>query len=113
MTYRQSETYNIYICRDKRNNREKGVNIGIKVFSPKDLKIVRGKRLPVTVLQQSTYAALLEQAIQKWNAYDKNFDRSKEFVLLCDDDRCAQFMPGRRNSYIINNTCCLVQEHAF
>lgn len=30
------------------------VNIDIKVISPKGLKIVRGKRLPVTVLQQST-----------------------------------------------------------
>lgn len=76
------------------------VNIGIKVFSPKGLKIVRGKRLPVTVLQQGTYAALLEQAIQKWSAYDKNFDKSKEYVLLYDDDRCAQFMPGKRYSYI-------------
>ena len=76
------------------------VNIGIKVISPKGLKIVRGKRLPVTVLQQSTYAALLEQAIQKWSAYDKNFDQSKEYVLLYDDDRCAQFMPGKRYSYI-------------
>ena len=76
------------------------VNIGIKVISPKGLKIVRGKRLPETVLQQSTYAALLEQAIQKWSAYDKNFDQSKEYVLLYDDYRCAQFMPGKRYSYI-------------
>jgi hypothetical protein len=43
---------------------------------------------------KSTYAMLLEQALQKWSAYDKNFDASKEYVLLYDDDRCAQFMPG-------------------
>ena len=70
------------------------VNIGIKVMSSKGLKTIRGKRLPLLVPQQSTYAALLEKAVQKWSAYDKKFDGSKEYVLLYDDDRCAQFMPG-------------------
>ena len=51
--------------------------------------------LPVAVSHQSIYAILLEQAVQKWSAYDKNFDASKEYVLLYDDERCAQFMPGK------------------
>ena len=85
--------------RSKKKNTAKvekkvSVNIGIKVMSTNGLKTVRGKRLPVTVSQQSTYAMLLEQALQKWSAYDKNFDASKEYMLLYDDDRCAQFMPG-------------------
>ena len=70
------------------------VNIGIKVMSSNGLKTVHGKRLPLLVPQQSTYAALLEKAVQKWSAYDKKFDGCKEYVLLYDDDRCAQFMPG-------------------
>ena len=63
------------------------VNIGIKVMSTNGLKTVRGKRLPVTVSQQSTYAMLLEQALQKWSAYDKNFDALKNmcyFMMMTD-----------------------------
>ena len=53
-----------------------------EVKKPDGLKAVHGRRLPVTVSQQSTYAILLDQAVQKWSAYDKNFDKSKEYALL-------------------------------
>jgi hypothetical protein len=85
--------------RSKKKNAAKeekqvSINIGIKVMSSNGLKTVRGKRLPLLVPQQSTYAMLLEKSVQKWSAYDKKFDGSKQYVLLYDDERCAQFMPG-------------------
>ena len=81
------------------------VNIDIKMMSSNGLKTVLGKRLPLLVPQHSTYAILLEKAVQKWSAYDKKFDKSKEYVLLYDDERCAQFMPGWYFSCASNLKC--------
>ena len=41
-----------------------------------------------------------EASNTKVECYDKNFDKSKEYVLLYDDHRCAQSMPGKLYSYI-------------
>lgn len=95
MKAKSTERQSASSFRSKKKNSAKeekkvSVNIGIKVISSNGLKTVRGKRLPVTVSHQSTYAILLEQAVQKWSAYDKNFDASKEYALLYDDERCAQ-----------------------
>lgn len=79
-----------------RSKKKNPAKIEKKVSVNIDIKVI----CDCLTAKYCTYAALLEQAVQKWSAYDKNFDQSKEYVLLHDDDRCAQFMPGKRYSYI-------------
>jgi hypothetical protein len=65
-----------------KEEKQVSINIGIKVMSSNGLKTVRGKHLPLLVPQESTCAMLLEKSVQKWSAYDKKFDGSKQYVLL-------------------------------
>ena len=71
------------------------INIGLKQLCEEEIKIIRGKRLPLSVPQSATYKLILEKAVKKWKAFDRRFDASKGYVLLFDDDTDAQFMPGK------------------
>lgn len=71
------------------------INIGLKELCDVGLKTIRGKRLPLRVPQSATYDVILQKAVQKWSAYDKKFDASKQYVLLYDDETYARFMPGK------------------
>ena len=63
------------------------------------LKTMWGKRLPVTVPKNGTYAVILDKAVNKWQAFDRNFSNEEEHVLLSDDGRHAQFMPGGHKNF--------------
>ncbi len=70
------------------------INIGMKRLVDEALKNVHGKRLPLTISKDSNYAHILEKAVPKFKAFDRNFNHEVEYVLLYDDGQCAQFMPG-------------------
>ena len=64
----------------KDDNKEVTINIGLKRFDDEDLKTVRGKRLPIAVHANATYATILEKAVAKWKAFDRRFEKAKEYV---------------------------------
>ena len=70
------------------------VNIGFKYLNDGELKTVKAKWLPITVPQSANYNTLREKAINKWDAFNRNFDATKKYVLLLDDGSEAVFMPG-------------------
>ena len=70
------------------------INIGFKYLKNSELKTVRAKRLPITVSQSANYNILREKAISKWDAFNRDFDATKKYVLLLDDGSEANFMPG-------------------
>ena len=82
------------------------INLGIKRLENFDLKTIRGKRLPIMVPRNATYKTILEKGIEKWTAYDRNFNALKDYVVLYDDGTLAQFMPGERLTiyYILHYT---------
>lgn len=45
----------------KDDNKEVTINSGLKRFDDEDLKTVRGKRLPIVVPANATYATILEK----------------------------------------------------
>eukprot|EP00794_Sanderia_malayensis_P011620 gene11620-12817_t len=74
--------------------------IGRKQLSEdKKLKTMWGKRLPVTVPIDGTYAIILDRAVNKWQAFDRNFSSEETYVLVYDDGRHAQFMPGGHENF--------------
>ena len=75
------------------------VNIGFKYLKNGELKTVKAKRLPITVSQSANYNILREKAITKWDAFNRNFDATKKYVLLLEDGSEAVFMPGRFSLY--------------
>ena len=79
----------------KDDDMEVTINIGLKRFDDEDLKTVRGKRLPIAVPANATYATILEKAEAKWKAFDRRFETTKEYVLVYEDGTHALFMPGR------------------
>ena len=83
--------------------KEVTINIGLKRFDDEDLKTVRGKRLPIAVHANATYATILEKAVAKWKAFDRRFEKAKEYVLLYEDGTHALFMPGSCFKVIIRS----------
>ena len=90
----------------KDDNVEVTINIGLKRFDEADLKTIRGKRLPIAVPANATYATILEKAVAKWKAFDRRFETTKEYVLLYEDGTQALFMPGRLTVFF-NSYCRL------
>ena len=70
------------------------ITIGRKHFIDGKLKNVWGKRLPITVPKSASCSFILEKALNKWKAFDRNFDDKIEYLLVYDDGGSAQFMPG-------------------
>ena len=82
--------------RKKNKNQDEQVTvfIGVKQLVGEDLKTVRGKRLPICVPKSASYAVILEKAKEKYKAFDRKFDSENKYVLLYEDGSQAQFMPG-------------------
>ena len=103
----------------KDENTEVIINIGLKRFDDDDLKTVRGKRLPIAVPANATYATILEKAVAKWKAFDRRFETATEYVLLYEDGTQALFMPGSCFKVIIRShidndmlfTCEIISVH--
>ena len=70
------------------------INIGLKRFVNGEIKTVWGKRLPISVCRNATYAHILQKGVEKWKMFDRNFNSEEKYVLLYEDGSCAQFMPG-------------------
>ena len=70
------------------------INIGLKRFVNGEIKTVWGKRLPISICRNATYAQILQKGVEKWKVFDRNFNSEEKYVLLYDDGSCAQFMPG-------------------
>ena len=70
------------------------ISIGRKHFIDGKLKNVWGKRLPIKIQKSATCSDILEKALSKWKAFDRNFDDKIEYLLVYDDGGSAQFMPG-------------------
>jgi len=88
----------------KDDNMEVTINVGLKRFNDEDLKTVRGKRLPITVLANATYATKLEKAVAKWKARRLTGDlRQPQSMSLYEDGTHALFMPGSCFKVIIRS----------
>eukprot|EP00794_Sanderia_malayensis_P018331 gene18331-20153_t len=70
-----------------------------KHFVDKRLKTIWGKRLPITIPSKATYATVLEKALEHWKAFDCHFNYDIQYVIVYDDGRCAQFMPGTNKDF--------------
>jgi hypothetical protein len=80
------------------------INIGQKKFVNGEIKTVWGKRLPISVFRKGTYAQILQKGVEKWTAFDRNFNGAENYVLLYQDGSCAQFMPGTfKNFFDLEN----------
>ena len=66
----------------KDDNLDITINIGLKRFDEEDLKTIGGKHLPIAVPASATYATILEKAVAKWKAFDRQFETTKEYVVL-------------------------------
>ena len=90
---------------DRKNGKRKRVaedvtiNIGLKKIADGDLKTIWGKRLPITVAKTAAHFQVLEKAVAKWAAFDRNFDSEKDYVLLYEDGSSALFMPGEKKEF--------------
>lgn len=73
--------------------------IGRKHFVDDRLKTIWGKRLPITIPSKANYATVLEKALEKWKAFDCHFNYDVQHVIVYDDGRCAQFMPGTNKDF--------------
>lgn len=84
----------------KKNKKTKGINpdvtinIGQKLFVDGDFKTIWGKKLPVSVPRNATYALVLQKAIEKWKAFDRKFNGACNYTLLYEDGSYARFLPG-------------------
>lgn len=79
------------------------INIGMMKMVDDDLKPVWGKRLPVVVSKTSNYRSILEKAVEKYKAFNRKFDASKEHVLVYEDGSHAQLMPGKKDFFQLDN----------
>ena len=75
------------------------IKIGQKKIVNGEMKTVWGKRLPISVSRNATYAQILQKGIEKWTAVDRNFDSDNKDVLVYQDGSCAQFMPGSYKNF--------------
>lgn len=78
----------------KSTNPDVTINIGQKKFVDGDFKNIWGKKLPVSVPRNATYALILERAVEKWTAFDRKFNSEDSYALVYDDGSHAQFLPG-------------------
>ena len=85
----------------KANNKNPDVtiNIGQKKFVDDDFKTIWGKKLPVSVPRNASYALILERAVEKWTAFDRKFNSEDSYALVYDDGSHAQFLPGSANFF--------------
>ena len=90
----------------KKNKKEKTIvhpdvtiNIGQKKFVNGEIKTVWGKRLPISVSRNATYAQVLQKGVEKWTAFDRNFNGDENYDLLYQDGSHAQFMPGSSKDF--------------
>ncbi|CAB4003148.1 Hypothetical predicted protein [Paramuricea clavata] len=80
------------------------INIGQKKFVNGEIKTVWGKRLPISISRKGTYAQILQKGVEKWTAFDRNFNGTEHYVLLYQDGSCAQFIPGTfKNFFDLEN----------
>lgn len=94
----------------KDDNKEVSINIGFKWF----------ECLPIAVPANATYATILEKAVAKWKAFDRQFQTTKEYVLLYEDGIHTLFIPGSCFKVIIRSQidnyllfiCDIISVHA-
>ena len=66
-----------------------------------ELKPVRGKRLPVKVLETSIAAEILLTAVEKHANHNQEFCASEDWVLLYPDFKEVICMPGKSEGFDI------------
>ncbi|PFX15215.1 Protein HEG-like 1 [Stylophora pistillata] len=75
------------------------VHLGLMEWNEKDqiLKSKRGKRLPLRVSPNASYATLRQQAEEKWKTFHSNlYDESQPYHLLLEDGQKALLLPGSK-----------------
>lgn len=75
------------------------VHLGLMEWNEKDqiLKSKRGKRLPLRVSPNASYATLRQQAEEKWKTFHSNlYDESQPYYLLLEDGQKALLLPGSK-----------------
>ena len=85
----------------KSKNPDVTINIGQKKFVDGDFKTIWGKRLPISVPRNATYALILERAVEKWTAFDRKLNSEDSYALVYDDGSHAQFLP-RSSKYFFD-----------
>ena len=78
----------------KTKNPDVTINIGLKKFVDGDFKTIWGKKLPISVPRNATYALILERAVEKWTAFDRKFNSEDSYALIYEDGSHARFLPG-------------------
>ena len=84
---------------EKNKNEDLVVHLGLMEWNEKDevLKSKRGKRLPLRVSPNASYATLRKQAEEKWKTFHSNlYDESQAYHLLLEDGKKALFLPGSK-----------------
>ena len=77
---------------------EKGVkvliNVGLMEYECGEPKVLRGKTFPVKLLTNIGYEEVFENALKKWEDYDKTFSCDRGYILTYPDARIARRVPG-------------------
>ena len=76
----------------KNKNDTATIQVGLMKFDGK-LRPVRG-RLPLTVSENATVSFIVTAAVEKYTAFDKAFDKDREYTLLYPDDAEVVNVPG-------------------
>ena len=86
----------------KKKNEDVVVHFGLMEWNEKDqiLKSKRGKKLPLRVSPNASYATLRQQAEEKWKTFRNNlYDESQAYHLLLEaGKKKPSFYPGQGKS---------------
>jgi len=82
----------------KKTEKEEEVTISVGLLEWKEtdmkLKPVRGKRIALRVSNKAPYIVIFSKAIEKWKAYQSQLYIEEEYMLVYEDGKQAQFLPG-------------------
>ncbi len=91
--------------KDKKKVEDVVVYIGLMEWNAKqeDLKVKRGKNLPLRISQNVDYTTLREAAEKKWKNFHSNFyDESQMYHLLYEDGQKAVSLPGSKELFSLS-----------
>jgi hypothetical protein len=77
------------------------IMIGLMEMNTKEMRLKpkRGKRIGLSVSSKVSYCVILDKAVEKWKAFNSDVydDETEDYVLLLENSKPAQFLPGNEH----------------
>ena len=87
----------------KQASYEATINIALMEYEGDILKPVRGSSLPLKVEISANYDRVIDAAVKKRKAFDRNFNAERGYVLAYQDARIARQIPGTDQDFILKS----------